>query len=95
MDTRSTTQPCQVHVSHQPRSHINEHHHIWPLGHAGPDVGANRITVCASGHNSIHALLDKWLAADGDPGWDVRRHYTRGERTVARLGYQRIKRGSL
>ena len=92
---RGTTAPCAVHFTHQPTSHINEIHHLWPLGHGGPNVPENKIVVCATGHNSIHDLLAKWLAAAGDPGWDVSRHYTTGERAAAKLGYDRIQRGAL
>lgn len=92
---RGTTAPCTVHFTHQPTSHINEIHHVWPLGHGGPDVPGNKVVVCGTGHSSIHDLLAKWLKADGDPGWEVQRHYTRGERELAQLGYDRIKRGAL
>lgn len=92
---RSTTRPCEVHFTHQPTTHINEQHHVWPLGHGGPDVAANKVIVCATGHSSIHDLLAKWLKVGGDPGWDVRRHYARGECDLARLGYDRITRQAL
>jgi hypothetical protein len=92
---RSTRAPCQVHNQHAPTTHINEVHHVWPLGAGGPDVPENKVTVCATGHNNIHDLLSKWLKVGGDPGWDVQRHYTRQERTLAQLGFERIKRQAL
>jgi len=92
---RGTQAPCTVHSTHQPTSHINEKHHIWPQEYSGPTVPENLVVVCATGHNSIHDLLAKWLKTGGDPGWDVQRHYTRGERELAKLGYDRIKRGAL
>jgi hypothetical protein len=58
-------------------------------------VSENRIVVCGTGHSSIHELLNAWLKADGDPGWDVRIRYTPGERAVARLGFERIKRQAI
>ena len=90
-----TTAPCTVHATHQPTPHINEIHHVWPLGHGGPNVPENKITVCSTGHNSIHDLLDKWLKAGASPGWEVLRHYTTGERKYAQLGFDRIQRGAL
>ena len=93
--TLTTAKPCTVHNSHYPRSHINEIHHVWPLGHGGPDVAANKVTICATGHNNVHQLLDAWLHAKGDPGWPVRRGYAQGEQALARLGYEWITRGAL
>lgn len=90
-----TVRPCEVHFTHQPTTHINEVHHVWPLGAGGPDVPANKVVVCATGHNNIHDLLSRWLKANADPGWDVQRHYTRQERALAQLGFERIKRQAL
>jgi hypothetical protein len=90
-----TSAPCDVHGQHQPTSHINEIHHVWPLGAGGPNIHDNKVTVCATGHNSIHDLLNQWLKAKGDPGWDVQRHYTHWERHLAKLGYERIQRGAM
>lgn len=90
-----TSQPCQVHNRHVPASHVNEVHHVWPLGHDGPDIPENRIVVCATGHNSIHDLLAKLLAANGDVPASEQRGYSRGERRYALLGYQRITRGAM
>jgi hypothetical protein len=87
---RTTRAPCQVHANHTPQSHINEVHHVWPLGDGGPNIPANKVTVCATGHNNIHDLLNKYRQAAGDPGWETLRHYTRQERVYAALGWQRI-----
>lgn len=92
---RTTQAPCEVHTTHQPRSHINEEHHVWPSGAGGPNIPANKVVVCATGHNNIHDLLSKWLKAKGNPGWAVERHYTLGERKLAELGYNRIQRGAM
>jgi hypothetical protein len=91
----TTTQPCQVHKIHMPRSHVNEVHHVWPLGMGGPDVLGNTIVSCATGHNSMHKLLKEWVKADGDPGWAIRRNYTPLERLYAKTGFERWKRGAL
>lgn len=90
-----TTAPCQVHRNHIPSSHVNEVHHVWPRGDGGPDVPANRVVICATGHNSVHHLLDAYRRANGDPGWAVRRQYHPGERALAALGWDRIQRQAL
>lgn len=94
-EARQTSLPCEVHAGHTPRSHINEHHHVFPLGDGGPDIPANVIVTCATGHNSVHSLLDAYRKAGGDPGWDVRRRYTPRERELALLGWQRIQRQAM
>jgi hypothetical protein len=90
-----TTAACQVHRAHLPRSHVNHRHHVWPLGHGGPDVPANIVVVCPSGHSNIHELLGLLLKDGGKVPYAVERCYTRRERDVARLGFERIARGAL
>ena len=92
---RTTTAPCMVHKTHTPASHIAEIHHIWPRGDGGPDIPANKIVVCATGHNSVHDLLNKWRKASGEPPWSVRQHYTARERELAKLGWERIQRQAM
>jgi hypothetical protein len=92
---RQTTAPCAVHRYHTPTSHINEVHHIWPVGDGGPDIPANKVTICATGHNSVHHLLDAYRRAGGDPGWPQRRQYTPGERQLADLGWRRLSAQSM
>jgi hypothetical protein len=83
-----TSLSCQVHKTHQPRSHVNERHHIHPLGYHGPDVASNIVVVCATGHNSIHQLLEKMLKAGTAelPHHDLL-VYTKGEKKVATTGF--------
>jgi hypothetical protein len=91
-----TARGCIVHPTHTPTSHVNEVHHVWPRGHGGPNIAANRIVVCATGHNSIHQLLSFMLKAENgtvDPS--VFKTYTAFEQQYAQLGYDRIKRGAM
>jgi hypothetical protein len=77
-----TTAPCAIHKMHTPKSHINEIHHVWPWGDGGPDIPQNRIVVCATGHNNIHALIDlyrKYAKAN-----EAERHW-------ALVGWRRIQ----
>jgi hypothetical protein len=80
---------------HTPQSHINEVHHVWPLGDNGPDIAANKVVICATGHNSVHDLLGLWRKAGGEPAWDVRQHYSKGERALAATGWDRIQRQAM
>lgn len=91
----STAAPCIVHNQHSPHSHVNEIHHVWPKGEGGPDIPENRIVVCATGHNSIHQLLNQFKAHKGDVPYAVLRTYSFGERKYARLGYDRIARQAM
>lgn len=90
-----TSLPCTVHRAHRPRSHVNEIHHEWPLGDGGPDIPANRRVICATGHNSVHQLINEYRKANGDPGWAVRRRYHPGERRLAAIGWDRIQREAM
>lgn len=84
-----------MHTTHQPKSHVNEVHHVWPLGDGGPNIAANRVVACATGHNNIHALVDAYRRAGGDPGWETRRRYARLERHYAAVGWDRIQRKAM
>lgn len=80
---------CAVHTH---RELVPLHvHHVWPSGHGGPDIPDNRVTVCANGHYSIHALLDWWLKTGGDVPWRVRIRYGRKVRALAVRGYESIR----
>jgi hypothetical protein len=94
-NTRATAKPCEVHANHTPRSHVNEIHHVWPLGEGGPDIPENKVVVCATGHNSIHQLMSLWLKGAAEPPWSIRRQYTPDERRLAQTGYDRIKRQAM
>lgn len=58
-----------------------ERHHVWPLGMGGPDTDANKISVCANGHYSIHAYIDLLMKNDGHPPYETARHF--GDKVVA------------
>lgn len=68
-----------------------ERHHVWPLGHSGPDAKPNIVVVCANGHGSVHSLLDRMLKAQtASLPWTVRRRYGRRVRRLAVAGYEAI-----
>lgn len=73
---------CDMHGYHRPKPLRIEIHHIQPLGMAGPNVAANKVSICPSGHFNVHRLLDDLLH-----GLPMRRGGTRRERALARQGY--------
>ena len=91
----TTSQPCQVHNKHIPNPHLNERHHVWPLGEGGPDIPENIVVVCPTGHFNIHALLKLFKLHAGPPPYTELRQFTHGERNVAELGYVRLARGAM
>lgn len=80
---------CTVHGYHYPKPLRTVIHHVWPREFGGPDVAANRVQTCDTGHYSIHTLLDQLRKGKPMVGG------TRRERELARLGYDRIQRQAL
>jgi hypothetical protein len=68
-----------------------EKHHVWPLGMGGPDTEANRITVCANAHYSIHAYLDLLVKGAGEVFPNEGRRFSLKVRRYARYGYDQWK----
>jgi hypothetical protein len=69
-----------------------ESHHVWPLGHDGPNTTANRILICSNAHSACHDLLAKMLKAPtGRVPWPVRRQYGLRVRRLAEAGYRAIQ----
>lgn len=66
---------------------------MWPVGDGGPDIPANKVIVCATGHNTIHCLIDLYRHGVVLPS--VLRGYTREERRLAQLGWDRIQRQAM
>jgi hypothetical protein len=97
----TTAKACEIHTGrHVPRTHVNEIHHVWPLGHGGPDIPENKKVVCATGHNNVHQLMNLLLdwrekhSGEKFPD-EVWRKYTRGEQELALLGVDRIVRQAM
>jgi hypothetical protein len=88
--TRTMGRTCWAH--HHREQVPLEVHHVWPVGANGPNVAANRVTICANAHSSVHDLLLKMLKADTtNLPWLVRRLYGRKVRRLAVAGFQAIK----
>lgn len=68
-----------------------EVHHVWPLGNSGPNIAANKVTICSNAHSATHDLLAKMLkAGTADIPWKVRRRYGHRVRRIALAGYTAI-----
>ena len=91
----TVSQPCLVHKTHAPTPKVNCVHHVWPKGKGGPNIAANRVVVCPTGHYNIHSLLAEYEKASGDPGSKVRSHYSELEIELAALGWQRMSQGHM
>jgi hypothetical protein len=61
---------------------------VLPLAYSGPDVPANKVTLCANAHSSVHDLLAKMLKSRAP--WSVRMHYGWRIRRLAKRGYDQI-----
>lgn len=92
---RQTRLACTVHTNHIPASHLNHYHHVWPLGHNGPDIAENKVVVCPTGHSNIHELLKAFIAMRGKVPYSELRRYSYKERELAKLGYDRITRRAM
>lgn len=86
---------CAVHTVHRPRVADIDVHHIWPVGMGGPDVPANRVVICPTGHRNIHELLREYVRLRGAVPWELRRGFSPEERRLAQLGWDRAQRKAL
>jgi hypothetical protein len=68
-----------------------EVHHVWPLGNGGPDIKANRVSVCSNAHSATHDLLSRMVKSGGRVPWTVRIRYGRRVRQLAATGYAAIQ----
>jgi hypothetical protein len=58
---------CACVADHRPSPLVLHSHHIVPLSWGGPDVAANRVTICPNCHTSTHMLLDQHVALGREP----------------------------
>jgi hypothetical protein len=63
---RPGTWTCVLHKDHGTAVPIRGAvHHVFPRGAGGPDIPANKVTVCGNGHDAVHAVM--WELAHGRP----------------------------
>jgi hypothetical protein len=53
----------------------------------GPDIRENKRLICPNTHTATHRLIDEYVRAGGDPGWEVRRHFGVYVRELARFAW--------
>jgi hypothetical protein len=71
----SWEEPCVLHASHSPVTIINERHHPFPQAWQEQLWGEVRddrvVSVCATGHNSIHYAIGIVERTGKYPSWCV------------------------
>jgi hypothetical protein len=55
-------------------------HHVQPRGAGGLDTPENRVTICANGHDAVHAVM--WEIVN----WRTPPHCARKELEMAKRG---------
>lgn len=67
--------PCVLHLNHSPITVINEMHHPFPQAWQRALWGEVRddrvVSVCATGHNSVHAAISYKEKHGSYPSWCV------------------------
>jgi hypothetical protein len=73
--------PCVLHRFHSPVTVINELHHAFPeymQAHLwGKTLDQTKISICATGHNTLHATINALMAGQPIPrgvGFTTRRY---------------------
>jgi hypothetical protein len=74
---------CVCVAAHYPSAYVPTRHHIIPQSWGGPSVPENMATICPSTHTAVHRLIDEYVRHKGDPGWDVRKHFSSYQRELA------------
>lgn len=78
---------CACVDDHNPSAYVPADHHIIPRSWGGPDVAENRRLICPNTHTAVHRLIDEYVRAGGDPGWEIRRHYGVYQRELAKFAW--------
>lgn len=57
---------CYLHLSHSPAPLNAAVHHVLPKSWGGPDTLDNKVTLCPTGHENVHTVLN-WFVSFGSP----------------------------
>ena len=68
-------QGCECVADHSPAAYVPAWHHVQPQSWGGQTVKANLVLICTNTHTATHRLLDEYVRANGDPGWETKRHF--------------------
>ena len=74
---------CACVAQHSPAAYVGALHHILPQSWNGKTVAANLVMLCPNAHTATHRLIDSYVRAKGDPGWEVRQHFSPFVRDLA------------
>lgn len=80
---------CVCVSDHNPNPMELNKHHIHPLGMGGADTEDNIVWLCPTSHANVHELLRAWVKNEGEPSWNVRKHFSPYVRDIAEDGYRR------
>lgn len=84
-------QHCHCVSDHNPNPMELNRHHIWPLYAGGPDEDWNIVWLCPTTHVNVHELLRAWEKYEGEPPWDIRKHFSHYTRSLAEEGWNRMQ----
>jgi hypothetical protein len=83
---------CYCVTEHHPQQLEGEAegHHVWPLGHGGPDIAENMRWLCPTTHTKVHNLWREYGRAGGRPPWAVERRYSFFVRRIVADGWGQV-----
>lgn len=74
---------CGCVAEHSPKAFVPTNHHIVPESWEGSGEDWNRIWLCPNTHTATHRLIDDYVRAGGEPGWEIRQHFSPFVRDLA------------
>ena len=74
---------CECVTAHSPAAYVGAQHHVLPQSWGGQTTKANLVWLCPNAHTATHRLIDSYVRAKGDPGWEVSRHFSPFVRDLA------------
>lgn len=78
---------CECVNAHSPATYVPADHHVIPQSWGGQTVRSNLVRLCPNAHTATHRLLDTYVRAGGDPGWDTLRHFSPYIRHLAAVAW--------
>jgi hypothetical protein len=82
--------PCVLHKTHTPVTVVNELHHPFPQEWQkelwGEVRDNRRVSLCATGHNNVHAAIENYKKTNKFPDWCVG-----ATRDLAELAFSRYE----
>lgn len=79
---------CACVGNHNPNPMELHRHHVHPLGEGGPATDDNVVWLCPTSHVNVHELLRAWIRFEGEPPWEIRKHFGPYVRNMAAEGYR-------